>query len=69
MDDDFELEQKHEERLQALLCDIGNDCLNIRLEDITESDFQDEAFYCDITTAIEEYLKFLKKKYFMPKED
>lgn len=64
----FEIEQKHEERLQELLCDIATDCLGIRLEEVSESDFQDEAYYADITTAIEEYLEFLKNKYFKTEE-
>lgn len=61
----FELTPDQETKLQELLIDYGNESLGIDLMTIEQADFQDEAFYCDITEAIVEYLDFLNKKYFV----
>lgn len=60
----FELTPDQEVKLQELLCEYGKECLGIDLMKVDEPDFQDETAYCDITTAIEEYLDFINKKYF-----
>jgi len=61
----FELTPDQEAKLQELLIAYGKECLGIDLMEIEQADFQDEAFYCDITEAIIEYLDFLNKKYFV----
>ena len=58
----FEIKVEQEEKLQELLKEIALR-ENFDLQTIEEEDFIDENMYCDILLAIEDYLKFLYKKY------
>lgn len=58
----FEIKVEQQEKLQELLREIAL-IENFDLQTIEEEDFIDENMYCDILVAIEDYLKFLHKKY------